>query len=58
MKCNEMKPPVEDESVHDSKEIYLNENCKAEVEQFRITMEEEEYLTSMNTLIRWGKQIR
>ena len=58
MKCNEMKPPVEDESIHDSKELYLNENCKAEVEQFRITMEEEEYLTSMNTLIRWGKQIR
>ena len=53
-----MKPPVEDESIHDSKEIYLNEKCKAEVEQFRIKMEEDEYLRSMNTLIRWGKQIR
>ena len=58
MKCNEMKPPVEDESVLDSKEIYLNEKYKAEVEQFRIKMKEDEYLRSMNTLIRWGKQIR
>jgi hypothetical protein len=52
-----MEPPVEDESIHDSKEIYLNEKCTAEVEQFRIKMEEDEYLRSMNTLIRWGKQI-
>ena len=58
MKYNEIKPPVEDESIHDSKEIYLNEKCKAEVEQFRIKMKEDEYLRSMNTLIRWGKQIR
>ena len=43
MKCKEMKPTVEDESIRDRQEIYLNEKYKAEVEQFRIEMEENNY---------------